>query len=203
VAQRDLFIDTQRREVVLSATDSSIAVLPGFTQGDSLDLRVFLLKDYSRTGSYTRIPVEGLTIQAALGTKIGSETLYYTQQFTWAASTDMGQPYFSAIFPMNTDAITELVGVAAQATAYFEIKMISSGLPVTVLSKLITCHAAVIKEGGLTVPAGQTPLSVEVANATYLQRIIDGSIFLRHPATGKMTELYTDADGAFHADPVL
>src|SRR5439155_752495 len=101
MATRDFYIDTDRGEVVLGPSDSSIAALPPFVQGDSLDLRIWLLKNFSRLSAYTKVPVAGLTLQVALGTKVGDSTLYYTQQFTWVPSTDLGQPYFAAVLPMN------------------------------------------------------------------------------------------------------
>src|SRR5881396_1510752 len=143
------YIDTDRSLPVVGVSDSSIAELPAFVQEDTLSLRVTLLAGFSRVSNYTPIPVAGITIEAALGIKVGNTSLLFTQQFTSAASDDLADPYFAADFPMNTAAIATLLGSGAQARAYFEVKMLDGGLPRTVLSRLVTIQAAVIKDGGL------------------------------------------------------
>lgn len=197
----NLFIDIDRSEPVAGKTEPSIVPLPRFIQGDSLLLRIWLLTGRSRVSSYSYVPVAGITLEAALGVKVGNATTYYTQQFTWTASEDLAQPYFEAVFPMNTDAITTLIGSAEQDQAWFEVKMIQDGTPITVLSKLVTVHASVIKEAGITVPAGLTPLSAEAAAASFVRVIHTGSFDLMN-SNGKGCRLYVDDDGVFRADPI-
>jgi hypothetical protein len=196
MARHNLFIDTDRSEVVIGAGDSSIAALPAFVQQDTLNLRIILLTGFSRISNYTRIPVAGITLEVALGEKIGDDSLYYTQQFTWTPSSDLANPYFEATLPMNTPAIATLLGSGEQAQAWLEVKMIDGGLPRTVLSKRATIQAAVIKDGGLQEPATPTPLSAETAAATYLQRIIPCSssnpVILRNTISGKDMAVWLD-----------
>jgi hypothetical protein len=194
-----LYIDTDRSLPVAGADDSSIVDLPAFVQEDTLALRVYLLAGYSRVSSYTPIPVAGITLEVALGRKVGNTSLLYTQQFTWTASDDLADPYFAADLPMNTAAIATLLGSNSQADAYFEVKLLDGGLPRTVLSRLVKVQAAVIKDGGLEEPALPTPLSAEAANAMFLQRIIPCSagnpLILQN---GSITyALYPDTDGTF------
>lgn len=194
MATRDLYIDTDREESVASADDQTIATLPKFTQGDSLPLRVWLLVGFDRLGSSAFIPVEGITLQVALGTKVGNVATIFTQQYTWTASDDLGQPYFEAVLPMATEEIDELLGESGSVKAWFEVKMVESGLPRTILSKEVTIYAAVIKPDTAEVAAGLTPLSAEAANATYLQRDIVGPIRIFH-VNGKGVELFVDEFG--------
>jgi hypothetical protein len=203
MAEHDLYIDCDRAAVVTSATDASRKELPKFVQGDTMLLRIFLLKGFSRTADYQQLPTEGLTLQVALGTRVGNATLYYTQQFTWTPSEDLANPYFEAELPMSTAAITTLLGSADSARAYFEIKYIRSGLPTTVLSEQVTIFAAVIKDGGFTEPTEPTPMSVEVANALYVKQSgFQGSLILISPDGTKQAELYYGDDGALHVDPI-
>jgi hypothetical protein len=199
MAFHPLFIDTDRGLAVQSASNGSTAQLPRFTQQDTLNLRITFLTGYSLFGSFTKIATDGLTVHVALGRKIGDDTVYYTQQFTWVASDDLATPYFEASLPLNTEAIEDLIGDEATAQAYFEVKLLDGGLPRTVLSELVTIHAAVIKDGGLEEAAVPTPLSAEAANATYLQRIIPCSA--GNPlilANGSITmAVYVDTDGTF------
>lgn len=202
MAQVDLFIDIVRGETIAGVADASIAELPRFVQGDTINFAVYLVKAASRLSAPTRVLTSGVSIQMALGTRVGDETLYYTQQFTWTASTDLADPYWTAQLPMNTEAISSLIDSESSALCWFEVKMIVDGLPTTVLSKQITIQASVIKEGGVVVPAGLTPLSAEAANALFLKRDITGPITLVNGTTGAKVSLYVDDDGTFHADPI-
>src|SRR5436309_9181530 len=102
-----LYVDTDRRLPVIGVNDSSVAALPLFVQEATLALRVTLLAGFSRVSAYTPIPVAGITLEAALGLKIGNASLLYSQQFSWAASNDLADPYYEANFPMNTVAIAD------------------------------------------------------------------------------------------------
>ncbi len=194
-----LFIDTDRSVPVGGVSDSSIVDLPAFVQEDSLNLRITLLAGFSRVSNYTPIPVSGITLEVALGRKIGNESVLYTQQFTWTESDDLADPYFAATLPMNTGAIATLLGSGATAQAYFEVKLLDGGLPRTVLSRLVTIQAAVIKDGALEEAALPTPISAETCFATFLQRTIPCSagnpVILQN---GLVTmAVYVDTDGTF------
>src|SRR5437867_4103172 len=114
----NLFIDTDRAEPVISATETTIAALPRFTQEDTLALRVRLLAGFSRINNYTRIAVAGVTLQVALGLKVGSASTIYTQQFTWTASDDLADPYFDGSLPMDTAEIADLLGGEPSANCF-------------------------------------------------------------------------------------
>jgi hypothetical protein len=194
-----LYIDTDRSLPVAGVSDSSVVDLPAFVQEDSLNLRITLLAGFSRVSDFTPIPVSGITLEVALGRKIGNTSTLYTQQFTWTASDDLADPYFEATLPMNTGAIATLLGANAQADAYFEVKMLDGGLPRTVLSRLVKVQAAVIKDGGLEEPALPTPISAETCEALFLQRTIPCSsgnpVILQN---GSVTmAVYVDTDGTF------
>jgi hypothetical protein len=102
---------------------------------------------------------------------------------------------------MNTAAISTLLGSSSSAQAWFEVKLIEDALPTTILSKQVSVQAAVIKDGGVIVPAGLTPLSVEAANVIYLQREISGPIYLIDPDTGGKLRVWNNA-GTLQADEV-
>jgi hypothetical protein len=195
-----LYIDVDRGEPVASASDPSIATLPKWVQQDTVPLRITLLSNFSRaTGRYTPLPTAGLTLEVALGVKIGNASLLFSQQFSWSESDDLADPYFEGSLPMNTPAIATLLGSGAQASAWFEVKMLDGGLPRTVLLKPVTIHAAVIKDGALEAAADPTPISAETCLALFLQRTIPCSsgnpIILKN---GSITmALYVDDLGEF------
>jgi len=199
MASHTINIDCDRNLPIVGVSDSSIAELPAMVQEDTLALKIKLFAGFSRVSDYTPIPVSGLTLEVALGRKVGNTSLLYTQQFTWVASDDLADPYFAADLPMNTAAIATLLGSSAQADAYFEVKMLDGGLPRTVLSRLVRIQAAVIKDGGLEEAALPTPISAETCQALFLQRIIPASagnpLILQN---GSITyALYPDIDGSF------
>lgn len=201
MAALNLYIDIDRGECVRSASDSSIAPLPQLTQGDSLQLRIWLLAGFSRFVAYSKVPVSGITLQVAVGTRSGGATTYYTQQFTWTPSADLGQPYFTGTLPMNTAEITSLLGSSDKANAVLEAKMIVGGEPITVISRAVTINASVIKADTDVVPAPLTPLSAEAARAMFVQVSHVGPIDLMN-ANGKGVRIYCDDDGAFRSDPI-
>jgi hypothetical protein len=196
VAHR-IHIDVDRNLPVGGKSDSGIASLPQLTQQDTLGLRITLLSGFSRFSDYTPVPVAGVTIEVALGAKVGNTSTLYSQQFTWTPSDDLADPYFEADLPMNTAEIATLIGSGAQAQAWLEVKMLTGGLPRTVLSQQVVISAAVIKDGALQAAALPTPISAETCEAIFLQRAIPCSegnpLILQN---GSVTvALYIDGDG--------
>ena len=197
----NLYIDTDRNKAVVGVDDSSIASLPPFVQEDSLQLRVWLLTGFSSLVSYSKVPVAGITLEVAIGTRIGNSSTYYTQQFTWTPSEDLGQPYFAGTLSMSTAAITTLLGTAGSASAYLQIRKTENAVPATILQEPITVFASVIKDGVTEVPAPLTPLSAEAANASYVRVIHTGSFDLMN-SNGLGIRIYCDTDGSFRTDPI-
>lgn len=198
---RNIYIDIDRQIAVQSVFSDAEAALPPFIQEDTIvGLRLWLLRNFNGI-TYEQIAVAGITLEVALGRKIGSTTTYYTQQFTWTPNTDLSQPYFEADFPMNTAGIDTLLGTKPKAGAFFEVKKIEGGTPLTVLSEAVVIHAAVIKTGNLTVPADLTPLSAEAANAAYVKVTHTGHWYLMN-ANGYGVDIYVDDTGTYHADPI-
>lgn len=180
MAQFDLYVDTYSGEFVMGSANAGIAPLPRFVQGDTISLRIYLLArtpTYPISNPYSIINNATLSLKVALGPKNGTAgSTLYTQQFTW--SKDATNSYFFADLPLNTAAIDLRIGTAETATAWFEIEYTQGGFPTTPVQKEVTIHAEVIETGVLTVPAGQTAMSVEEANAKFLQRKISGAIYL-------------------------
>jgi hypothetical protein len=197
----NLYIDIDRKVAVQGKSNNTFRPVPPFTQGDGEPMVIYLLKNWSGT-TYEYVPVSGITLQVALGSKSGSTTVYYTQQFTWTPSTDLANPYWSATLPMNTNGINALLGSKETATAWLEVKKIESAVALVVLSKKVIVEGTVIKPATLTVPANQTPLSAEAANAAFLGRVITGSFDVINPTTGKGFRVSAAEDGTPKEDPI-
>lgn len=203
MAQFDLYVDTYAGTLVSGVANAAAAVLPRLTQGDTISLRIYLL---SRTTTFPLNPPHAvvnnadLSLKVAIGPKNGTDgSTLYTQQFTWAK--DAANQYFFADLPLNTAGINTLIGALESASAWFEIEYTQNALPTTVYQAPVTIHAEVIETGSITVPPGETALSAEVANATFLKNRNSGFV-LFNPTTGAEAFVYLDDNGTLRADPI-
>lgn len=198
MAQFSIYIDVVNNLVIggIGIGQGQAASLPPFVEGDTPSYQIFLCTPTNNPLTpYTLMPIGGLSLQVAIGDKIGNVTNYYTTQFVWAPSTDPTQPnYFFATLPLNTAAITTLIGGASSAQSTFEVKYLQNGVPTTVLSQQITIQATVIKNGGVVVPPGLTALSAEVANATFLKNPVSDLFLLG--GDGHIYTVYVDGNGS-------
>ncbi len=204
----DLYIDTARRKLVAGPANSSIVAMPVLSQGNTVRLRVRCLKPTANfplsPPLYEVIQTAGKTLQLAIGTKAGNASTHYTEQYTWSGAGDAADPYFEADLPMNTAAISNWLGASARNTSYLEINLVENATPGTILSEQVTVEASVIKNDTLTVPEGLTPLSAEVAHATFVQIEHLGSIILvSEEDPTKKRRLYVNAAGEFRADELV
>ena len=201
----DLRVDLATGEPVISVDDLSIAGVPHFVEGLSLDLRIWGIKKSAGVASY--IPVSDFTVFVAVGNLLTDTPTYFTQQATWTASPDSNNPYYEAVLPMNTSGISTLVrpggtGVRS-AKADFGVFFFVSGAPAGALIKSVKVYKTLYSTASLIVPAGQTPLSAEAADVAFLKRTIIGPvIFVNETDPTKRNLVYTDTDGSFKADPV-
>ena len=207
MATIDFKVDILAKRLVTSLLDDSRRELPKLTQGDSPTLRIWFLQPTGTFNNpYTYIATTGITAQVTIGPRAGNSVApYHTSQSVWTPSGDLANPYHEAILPMNTAAITTLLGSAgSNNSAFFEIQMISGGVPTTVYSEQCTIIASVFKEGGITVPASPTPLSVEVANVTYVQVDHVGDWILTSAIDPtKKGRIYWGDDNELHVEPIV
>jgi hypothetical protein len=203
MAQFDIFIDTNTQQTVRGFADSTPQPLPALVQGDTPTLRIYLLvrtAAFQGPTPYAYLGTAGISLEVAIGDRIGNTTNLYTQQFTWVA--DALAQGFVAQLPLNTAAITTLIGANSQGPAWFEVKYLSAGFPTTVLDVAVNVQAAVIKAGALVIPPGATAMTAEEANAAFLKRAISGVVIWKNDATGKQVAQYVGDDGTMHFDPV-
>jgi len=196
MAQVDLKLDFFSGNPVVSLDDLSIAGLPRFVQGDALDLRIWIVQRSGGVATY--LPTTDVTLFAALGDLLPAVPTYLTQQATWAANADLANPYFEALLPMNTPAINAALVGKRSITVDFGVNFYVSGSPTSALLKRVPIYKALITAGSTEVPAGQTPLSVEVANGLYLTHSVLGPVILRN-AAGQAVSLSVGDDGEFAA----
>ena len=195
----DLRIDLASGEPVISVDDLSLGSVPHFVQGVDINLRIWGIQKIAGLASY--IPVTGITLFVALGDILTST--YLTQQATWTPSSDPADPFFEATLPMN---VSFTFSGKRSLTTDFGVFFFESATPVGALQKSVKVYKSLYSASSLIVPAGQTALSAEVANATYLKRLIpysaDDPVYFQNKNTGKEVRVYTDDDGSWHADEI-
>ena len=212
MAQLDIYIDILNQAVV-GGLSGQASPLPQFYQGDTPTLRIFLL--YPSTvpfagafsgalAPYTYVGTAGLTLLVEVGQKKGTGGIVYTSQLVWAPSTDPNNPnYFIAQLPMNTVAIGTALGTGAViGDAFLQVAYLQNGLQSTVLEVSCVINAGVIQNGGVVVPPGLNPVSLEYVNATFLTRLIIGGFTMVDPNTNKKFYVYVGDDKTLHCDEV-
>lgn len=199
-AQLDLYIDTTDNAFIggLNTTANVNPFdLPLF-YGDTISLRIYLMDKLQTTNPsifpYEILGTAGLQLFLYLDDGLVAGTIY-TQQITW--STDANNQYFYANLALNTAALATLLGSATSRECYLKIGYVQGGLQTTVISRQVQIGVG-IPSVALVVPPGQTPLSAEVAAATFfpLTPVAGQPLFIMSPA-GKifMMRAVDNADG--------
>jgi hypothetical protein len=172
MAELDLNIDCDRFASVVSKLDNSGRPFWKFVRGDTLNLRIFLFRNYQQFGGgYEQIPVAGITLGAAIGPfppVFGETPEYLAEQWTWTPSDDLAQPYFSGSLALATDELDAELSGETSIPAMFHVVRFESGLPKTLIFERITIYAPTIQDGGLSPTAAATALTAENAAGTYL-----------------------------------
>lgn len=202
MAQFTLYIDTDAGSLVSGPENPNSAALPKLIQGDTPSFRIYLLartSTFPQISPYNVVDLSSLSLKVALTDPGGSSSTVYTNQYTWAK--DGTNSYFYADLPLNTAPIATLLGSGKTASLYFEVEYTQSAVPTTVLLQSTTIFADGIKAGSTVVPAGETALSAEVANATFLKNTNNG-FTLTNPTTGHQAFVYLGDDDTLHCDPI-
>lgn len=205
MARLDLYVDTfasKRQSLVTGAANPAVYTVPELVQGDTISIRVYLLErnpTYPISNPFNIILNGDLSLKLAITAPAGGSSTVYTNQYTWAK--DANNQYFYADLPLNTAAIGTLLGSGSSATAYLEIEYTQNAYPTTVALIPITILADGIKAGGTVVPAGETALTVEVAQNTFLKQTNTGFV-LQNPNTGLKAFVYLADDGTLKCDPI-
>ncbi len=209
MAHLTLYVDTTSNDLIsgLNRSDTVDPQKIPFYYGDTINLKIYLF-DKVQTSSpndFTPliIPTTGLQLFLYLDDGIVNGTVY-TQQITW--STDANEQYFYASLALNTVALQTLLGATTGKQCYMKIGYIQDGLQTTVFSQLVNIGVG-IPNTTLVVPAGLTPLSAEVANATYypLQPVAGLPLYIESPL-GKILVLRAvdqpDGSALLEATPI-
>lgn len=212
MAQLDLYVDTYARKFVTGPTNPAPFTIPDWIQGDTVTLHVYLLARTTRwPASFVNLPAysiignSDLSLKLGIGSKSGVGTGdLVTQQFTW--DKDATNSYFYADLALNTAAINTALASETSVTKWLEIEYTQSGYPSTVIQQQTIIQADVLKNASVAVPAGQTAMTAEDANATFLKKdgsndVADSKIW-RSPDGTKRTLQWLDNDGNMRFDPI-
>lgn len=195
MAAHALYIDTSSNTLLsgigASAGPVNANTLPLYF-GDTLALQIYLLAPLQNPPpsdfAYQVIETDGLALFLYIDAGTVGGTIY-TQQINWTIANDGEFDYFSGNLSLNTVALEALMGTATSATAWIKIGYIQNGLQTTVFSQQIQITVG-LPLVNLTVPPGQTPLSAEVAQQTYLSlQPVNGRALMLSSPLGKIIEL--------------
>ena len=199
MAAQDIYIDVARGAFVSGLDSATLISPPLLVRGTTPTLHVYLLAQTAgwpvSNPPYSFIPVAGLTLEMAVG-QLGAGA-YLANQFTWTASTDLADPYFTSTLSLNTTAIAAALGVSRQITAVMQVdSMTLAGMvPTTVLLANVTIQNAIIVPGAT--------LAAPDVIGTYLTRTIVGHLTLVNDTDPtKQVDLYVGSDGPLHEDPI-
>lgn len=211
-ASLDLYIDTQGpkdQNLVISAINKGPYALPNFTQNDVILTRIFPLR---RNTSYPHSPFAGVditeySVKFVIGSKSGTGTgSPLVTQFTW--SKVIAESYFYANIDFATAELATAIGSNEQLTGrWLEIELTKTGgTPWTILQRTVTIDADVIKNATLSVAAGQTPISAQDVDGSYLRRdgtgdTADFKIWVSPDGTKRMLQ-YLGNDGSMKQEPI-
>jgi hypothetical protein len=176
MANLKLFINTSANQLV-AGQNSTQLIEPGSIPlffGDTLLLNIYLLqvpigwdaRNPMASGLET-VPTNGLQLFFYIDDGTIGGTIY-TQQIAFAE--DPSQRFFIGTLALNTAALQTLIGANTGAPAWIKIGYVQNGVQTTVLSARVTINVG-LPLVALAVPAALTPLSAEVANATYYPQL--------------------------------
>jgi len=168
-ARLKLFVDWYNKRLQQGLRNAGSFTLPTFFQGDVIPMQVYLLEPDPDDGptTFSKVDISNIALSMAVGpTPVGNaaETPIATQ-YTWSKNTT--ENYFYADLALNTAGVGTLLGATANATAYLEIQATEGSSITTLIQQQITIKAEVIEAGSLSVAAGATPLSLEVAQQMF------------------------------------
>lgn len=199
MAQLTLFNRTDNNTLVGGQSSTQVidpSTLPLFF-GDTLQLTIYLLQTpigYNATdpsnSKLQTVPVNGLSLFLYLDNGIATAPTIYTQQINF--NVDLINNLWTGTLALNTAALQSLLGSATTASCWLKMGYVQGGLQTTTLSKLVNI-AVGLPQTNLVVPPGLTPLSAEVALATFvpLNPVAGQPIFLRSKL-GKLMQLTAD-----------
>jgi len=131
--------------------------------GDTVAMEIYLIEPVSTAvpgqNKYKILPTNGLSLVLYLDCGLENSSIY-TQQVNW--QTDPNNQYFFANLALNTQKLSALLAGKVQTNCYLKIGIVNNNLPTTVYAGQVTIKAG-LPTNNLVVPAGQTPLSQEVA----------------------------------------
>ena len=166
-----LWCDILNRRLVKANNSITPFVLPAFSQGDVIPLRVYILEHDAENGTnaFTYPDISSMTMKLAVYDDLIATTPLVTQ-FSWSKQTTTTPHYFHASVDFNTAAVGTWLDAATTKDAYLELEITESSNIVKIYKSAVTIKAEMISTGSQSVAAGLTPLSREEAISLFAQK---------------------------------
>ena len=181
--------------------------MPGMYQGAIVPMQVQIIEPNPDGGPHDFIVVDptNLALQVAIygSQPIGTAALpaAIVTQFSW--TTDANAKAFTADVALNTTALNTFLGANSSLTAWIEFKVTEGGATTPIFQSSFTLYAGGIEATTESVPAGETPLSLEVAKQMFATRLMEkgDSIIFQSGDETKHIRVFAHDDNSLHSDP--
>lgn len=197
-----LYVDWFAKKLVTSKTSAASFSLPTFYYGEVFPFQITLLEPNPAVGwnGYAVVNNANIGLKLIVSSVAVDTGTTLATQYSWTK--DTVEMTFSAEVGFNTAAIDTWLSTDATKTAYLEIQITEGTVVSTVYKTAITIGASQLTPSTQQVPAGETPLSQEVAKAMFVQKMMGAgeSITLTSADGTKQGVLYWGDDGVLHAD---
>lgn len=203
-----LFIGIEKQKLYACDTSLTQKSISDLFYGDTLSMRVYLLKENGSTANNYPTPwdvvnISDLSLNLAIGSATTDDvTLPIASQNSW--SKDPDNKFFYADVSLATAEIKAALGSSSSMQRTLEIKQDKGGYKTTIYQQLVTIKTRVIGPTTVVPIPPDTPLSKEEAVGTFCKKISDaGEIWrLVSPNGLYAVDLRVDNDGILHTDQV-
>lgn len=179
-ARLKLTVDWFNKKLIKSNSNSAPYTLPKFYQGDVVPFFIQVVEPDPNGGpnDYVVVDLSSAALKFAVSdTPTGSAggPSPFVAQTSWTYDTvNQG---FTATVAFNTAALNTYLGSSRTASPWMELEIteIISGTSAitTIWQGQITLDAEINEVSTLTVPAGSTPLSLEIASQLFAKKIME------------------------------
>jgi hypothetical protein len=171
-------------------------------QGSKLSFRWYPIKPSGLT-DFVQVPVEGITLDVAIGPRAGAEAAL-ARQNSW---TNSGQGYLEATLNLNTTEMNTAVGSADSLSSYFEIEMSYGGDARPTYQEAITIISRVIgPAGAVSLPTAAveylTAAQIRAEFVAFVNNAPGATIELTSPDGTRLRIMGCTNDGAAQDDIV-
>lgn len=210
--KRKLFIDADGGALVENASSTAPATLPPFTQGDSVELSIYILRRAEAypvalggLSPFSKINPSGLALRVGIGTPTptvgsGSPIVY---QNSWTI--DSNENCFVGTLYFSPTACATALGASTSVQLTLEVEVSEGGTFSTILQAPVILRAELIESGEPESPQPTDEYYTKnQCDALFVPRAGENGLqlVLKSPSGARTCYIWLDDDGLLHQDIV-